>query len=170
MKNEKSEQLCHILENVNSWLHFTEAKNAALIAFNIALLAALMSSELSNCCVILFSSIIIGLLISTVISLHSFKPVNTSLKKTDGSGLNINLLHYAYIASLESDEYLINLYKFYWKEPHMDIALIPQIERDYSEEIVQNSRITIRKQSCFEKAFYIDISMIFAIMIQVICA
>lgn len=170
MEKERSEQLHQFLDDVNTWLHFAEAKNAALIALNIALLAALVSSELSNYCVILFSSIIIGLLVSTAFSLYSFKSVNNSLKKADGSGININLLHYAYIASLERDEYLINLYRTYWKEADKDIASIPQIEKDYSEEIVQNSRITIRKQSYFKKALYIDMGVIFAIVIQVICA
>lgn len=48
MCENHSELLQQIFENINMWLHFAEAKNAAIIAFNIALLAALISSNLFN--------------------------------------------------------------------------------------------------------------------------
>lgn len=170
MEKERRELLQIFLENTNTWLHFAEAKNAALIVFNIALLTALINSKLSDFCVMLFTGIIIGLLISTMLSLYSFKPINKSLKKTDAMEIDENLLHYAYIASMDRNEYIIKLYDCYWNEKSKDIALIPQIEKDYSEEIVQNSKITMKKQSYFKKAFYIDIIMIFAVVLLAICA
>ena len=45
MENNNNDLLYTIFQNVNAWLHFVEAKNAALIAFNIAVLSALMGSN-----------------------------------------------------------------------------------------------------------------------------
>lgn len=159
-----------ILDSVNMWLHFIEAKNAALIAFNIALLTALMSSFQLGFGIILFSFIIVGLLISTILLLISFTPINKTLSKVNGTDIKPNLLHYAYIASLETNDYLEKLYDTYGgslnKKENDDCA----IEKEYAEEIVQNSRITIKKQTYFKKALYIDIILIFAIIALVICA
>lgn len=48
--NSIVEMLETIFSNVNSWLNFAEAKNAALMAFNIAMLVfhRLLKNRLSN--------------------------------------------------------------------------------------------------------------------------
>ncbi len=167
---ERSEFLQQLLENTNTWLHFAEAKNAALIAFNVAIIAAFINSNLSVICKPLFTGIIIGLLISTIIALCSFKPINKYLIKSDNADINLNLLHYAYVASLEKNEFLKKIYTVYWQETFINTSIIPQIEIDYAEEIIQNSRITLEKQTYFKKAFYIDIAMLSGLAILVIFA
>ncbi len=168
MCENHSELLQQIFENINMWLHFAEAKNAAIIAFNIALLAALISSNLFN--IVIFSWTAVGLLLSTLLSLLSFKPSNKAAKKVISESMDSNLLHYAFIASLEIDEYLEKLNKSYWKNQYQDGSEFPQIERDYSNEIIQNSRITLKKQFYFKIALYIDFAMIILTCILVICS
>lgn len=170
MCENHSELFQQIFENINTWLHFAEAKNAAIIALNIAMIAALFSSNLSAVSMVLFSGISIGLLLSTLISLVSFRPNNKTIAKIVSKDIDPNLLHYAYIASLETDEYLKELYKNYWKKPCQDCSNFPQIEKDYSNEIIQNSRITMRKQRYFKGALYIDFVIIVLTCILVICA
>lgn len=149
-KDERTELLQRIFENVNSWLHFVEAKNAALIAFNIALMAAFVDSSLFCKCRIFGNCIIIGICLSTIVAIRSFIPLNKEIKKVEKGDIKENLLHYAYIASLEVNEYIRKLYKRYFEKNISNISEVMQIERDYCEEIIQNSRITIRKQRYFK--------------------
>lgn len=162
--------LQQIFDNVNNWLHFAEAKNAALIAFNIALMAVIVDTNLFSSYILLFSIIIIGLLISTIFALYSFKPINETLKKTSNSNLEENLLHFAYIASLEQEEYIKKLYDHYWGERNKDINVVPMLYKDYCNEIIANSRITLRKQVYFKYSFYIVILVIIVIGMLVVCA
>lgn len=162
--------LQQIFDNVNNWLHFAEAKNAALIAFNIALMAVIVDTNLFSSYILLFSIIIIGLLISTIFALYSFKPINETLKKTSNSNLEENLLHFAYIASLEQEEYIKKLYDHYWGERNKDINDVPMLYKDYCNEIIANSRITLRKQAYFKYSFYIVMLAIIVIGMLVVCA
>ena len=162
--------LQQIFENVNNWLHFAEAKNAALIAFNIALLAVIVESNWAEAYILLFSIIVIGLLLSTIFAILSFKPINKILEKVDNINLEENLLHFAYIASLEQEEYIRKLYDHYWGESNKDVNNVPKLEIDYCHEIIANSRITIRKQRYFRYSFYIIVFVIIAIAVLVICA
>lgn len=169
MNEERRVLLQQIFDNVNGWLHFAEAKNAALIAFNVALLASLMSSDLLKGSAMLFSAIIIGLLISIMISLWSFKPINNKLEKTCSANLKENLLHFAYIASLERDEYIKKIHNYYWNEPSIDINSVSRLECDYCEEIIENARIAMKKQCYFRVGFYIALVVIVAIGVLTIC-
>ena len=155
MMEDRIELWERIFANVNSWLHFVEAKNAALIAFNIALMAAFMDSSLFDTCKIFGRCIIVGICLSTIVAIISFIPLNKEIKKVDKGDIKENLLHYAYIASLEVNEYIKKLYMRYFEKNISNISEVPQIERDYCEEIIQNSRITIRKQRYFKIALNI---------------
>ena len=59
------------LDRINYWLQFAEAKNAAVIAFVVAILAVIWTSDYSDnpCMVIIISMLYIT---SLVISLYSF--------------------------------------------------------------------------------------------------
>lgn len=150
---DKTSLLQQIFENVNTWLHFAEAKNAALIAFDIALLTIIVDSGLSKTCILLFSINIVSLLLSIIFALYSFKPINEMLEKCDNMSLDLNLLHFAYIASLEQEEYIKKLYYYYWNESDKNINDVPKLEKDYCYEIISNSRITLRKQKYFSYGF-----------------
>ena len=173
MNSEYSERLAllqQIFDNVNNWLHFAEAKNGALIAFNIAFMTVIMDSNLEQYSLILYTILMVGMAISTFAILLSFKPINKELPKTDVENIKVNLLHYAYIASLEKEEYMKALYAGYWNETNKNINSIPQIEKDYCAEIIENARITMRKQKFFKDGFRIVLLMILVFIVLVICA
>lgn len=48
------------------------------------------------------------------------------------------------------NEYLVELYKSYWKNEVVDFDKISQEEKDLAQEIVMNSRIAVRKQNLFK--------------------
>lgn len=164
MNEDRTKLLQQILDNVNNWLHFAEAKNAAIIAFNIAVLAALVGSDLSKAFEPLFSAIVIGLMISIMYSILSFKPINIKLNKTEKANIEENLIHFAYIASLDCDEYIKKLYGYYWGETNIDVNTVPRLEIDYCKEIVENSRITMKKQYYFKISLNIVLFVIMGIM------
>lgn len=166
--NDRSELLQRIFDNTNSWLHFLEAKNGAMIAFNVAMAAFLAETSVAEGCSLLSSVIFIGLIMSMAVSMWAFYPVNDSMKKPSGKIVTANLLHYAYIASLERDQYLQKLYGRYWGETGKNIGSFPQLERDYCEEIISNVRITLRKQTCFNISFFIDIIVMVFLMISIV--
>lgn len=169
-QNGQIELLQKIFDDTNTWLHFAEAKNAALIAFNIALITAITSFDILEAVLPLTILIIAGLIVSTLSSIWSFKPINTMLKKPALKDMNTNLLHFAYIASLEPDEYLLKLYSTYWGVSDIASEALPQIEKAYSSQIIENARITLRKQKCFTIGLYIVIFMILCLIGLVICA
>ena len=72
MENKELDELLEkIFSNVNSWLNFAEAKNAANVGFVVACLAAIFSLEDMNA---LLYTICFFLVISGMFSLISFLP------------------------------------------------------------------------------------------------
>lgn len=169
-QKDKMELLQRIFDNVNHWLHFAEAKNAALTAFNVALMASIIETDLFQEYFLCATLLVTGLIASAIAAIWSFKPINKKLEKTSKGEANENLLHFAYIASLEQDEYAKKLYNRYWGEKDKDIAHVPPLERDYCEEIVENARITMRKQKWFKISFYIDLGVLIFLGVLFICA
>lgn len=168
--NSSLDRLQNILDNVNNWLHFIEAKNGALIAFNIALISAFIGSDFINVCHFIFYGVIFGLLLSTFFSLWSFRPINKTLPKTELRGLQENLLHYAYIASLDKTEFIVSFYERYMNEHIENTSTIPKLDLDYFDEIIQNARITTIKQIFFNRAFTTLIITLCVILGMIICA
>ena len=83
LQNEQITLLREILNTTNTWLHFAEAKNAALIAFNVALTAAILSADFPKSSLPLAACALICLTLSTIAALWAFKPINHELKKRD---------------------------------------------------------------------------------------
>lgn len=169
---EQIEMLQNIFDNTNTWLHFVEGKNAALIAFNVTMIATITEMGLTENYLLLTSIILIGLILSTITALWSFKPINgnINIKPFPMDRVSENLLNYAYISSLESDEYLKKLYEKYWNRPDKDRDTFQQMEKDYCKEITENSKITVRKQNCFKMSFYIILITLILLLIVLICA
>lgn len=95
--NSIVEMLETIFSNVNSWLNFAEAKNAALMAFNIAMLAVTWGSTENAGKNILFYGVNLAIVISTIIALKSFKPDKGKCKEETGViKENDNLLFYRF--------------------------------------------------------------------------
>lgn len=162
---DRIELLQNIFDNTNSWLHFAEAKNASLSAFNVALIAIVAELKSSTSFSIL---IMIGLILSSIVTIWSFAPINTAPEKTPFGFLPENLLHFAYIASLEPEQYVQKLYATYWNIPNKDLDTVPQIEKDYCKEITENARITMKKQTCFQKGLRICIFTLASLIASII--
>ena len=89
--NEKQCLLQQIYENVKSWVHFIEAKNAALITADLSIIAILFASNLPK--YLLFNISITLLLISLICALLSFKPIN-EFKKVSTRNIKQNIINF----------------------------------------------------------------------------
>lgn len=168
-QDNRAALLQQVLDSVNNWLQFAEAKNAALIAFNVAVIGVILGSDLYEKSLLLSSFIVGGFVASTGVVLYAFWPVNKEIEK-NRKDVAENLLHYAYIATLTSNEYLEKLAERYWGRMEGQEGESLQLERDYCREIVENARIIIRKQRCFKIGLAVVLVMLCLLVVSVISA
>lgn len=183
------DKLKYIFENTNNWLNFAEAKNAAILAFNIALIAAITSTDILENYVTIMYIIIAILTLSSIVSVLSFVPktnnsfsnkiykhsigkIDKIIEKIFKDDIEENLLFYGYISQFEigqSDEYLQKMISSYDIEEKD--RKITGFEKELAEEIIINSRITQRKYNYFKASMYIlIIGMILLLVILILCA
>lgn len=159
-----------IFSNVNEWLKFAEAKNAALIAFHLgSIFGAATIITQSECGTIpqlilkyLYSFIILSS-VGLFFTLFSFWPqtkIEAVLSKkiedifySRTPMTNGNLLFYGYINDCGKDQYLSELCRCYSKNP----TNCTKLELDYINQIVTNSRIAVRKYFYFKIALLLTI-------------
>ena len=143
------------LERTNYWLSFAEAKNGAIIAINVALIAGLITvfDKAQIFCVIAISVF----LVSCIVSLISFIP-NTKRRPDKNEIENTgekNLLFYGDIASIGTiEEYIKLSINRYFSNEEMDI--VNELVYDLASEVLINSRITVKKYKNFKNAVKID--------------
>lgn len=166
MENKELDELLEkIFSNVNSWLNFTEAKNAANVGFVVACLAAIFSLEDVNALLLnaLLYTICIFLVISGMFSLISFLPKlgNKVIRKiplfskdkkriTDDD----NLIFFENIKEYSGEVYIKQVCKMYFNK---DEYTPTKYQLDLSDEIVYNSNVASCKYKLFKKAIYLDI-------------
>lgn len=169
---EKLDFLEKIFENINHWLGFAEAKNAALVAFNIALAAALSTlTATEGNTVFLTIIILICLIISSLIILLSFIPKNTiCLDSPSLTSIPDNLIYYGNISKFAKTDYIKAFYRRYWDNPDVDIHAIPKVLEDYFDEILTNAKITCKKQIYFKCGAALDITALILISLLIISA
>lgn len=162
MEDEKLDELLNkIFSNVNSWLSFAEAKNAANIALVVACIAAIFSLDSIN---VLLYVICILFSVSGICSLISFIPrlgekivrkfprlAEKMVKKKDK---NENLLFFEAIKKYSGNEYAEQVSKLYLQTNKKDFS---RYQLDLANEIVYNSGIASRKYKFFLVAAYIDV-------------
>lgn len=139
------------LQQTNYWLSFAEAKNAAIIVFNVTLIGLLFDSLNVNHIMFLISSILF--VVSCLISLYSFLPnMNSKAKNTiDEENCERNLIFYGDIAKIgKTEEYIKLTIKEYFPEIE-DIAL-SKLAKDAASEVHINSQITVNKMNLFKRA------------------
>lgn len=158
------------LEHTNYWLSFAEAKNAALLAFNIAVIAFVADFQKDFP---VFSTIVmVAFIISSAVCLWSFLPnvASSAETKTGAYTEKTNLLFWKDIAELKDAE----LYRKSVRERYF--SQVDESERDkkifvdYSNEIQINSRIAADKYKIFKRALCIDFVAFFLIVILLILA
>lgn len=181
MMSKMEDNIKDIFSNVNEWLKFAEAKNAALIAFNLGSIfgaATVLTQKdvsipqpISN---YLYSFIILSI-VGLFFALFSFLPQTKielvlSNKIEDlflfkNSKIEDNLLFYGYISNCDRDLYLSKL----CESCNKDVKDCSQLELDYINQILVNSRITVRKYLYFSFAlFFTIIALLSPILLPVV--
>lgn len=165
MENILKDDLKYIFGNVNHWLGVAEAKNAGLLAFNIAFISALLSSDIFSKCFTLEVIILIFFLISTTISLIALTPLTAKIKlKKPRINSNDNPLFFQDIIKYEYTDYLDYVKNRY----HTSNDLCGKCEMDLAQEIVENSKNACVKYNLFKKALFLDVMAVVIIVIVVI--
>ena len=149
------------LERTNYWLSFAEAKNAGLIAINIAIIGILMEKgkilEMGRVAVLLC------LLASSIICIVSFYPNMKSKEKKEQTSEAKNLVFYRDIAEFESEEkYTTKVLNDYFGINREDTDAtnrddVSALSADLAAEVFINSKITVRKYSTFRWSVILDI-------------
>lgn len=164
MKDFLKEQL----ERTNYWLSFAEAKNAALVALNIAVIAVCTQIDFLD--VTMQVLLCVLFIASTFCCLKSFSPkINNKATGDDTIATeNYNLIFYADVVKIgNADKYLDKLqenYEFEFHEKEKNEC------RDLAEEIIINSEITMSKYRLFKKAIKIDMITILVFIVCLIIA
>lgn len=161
MENKELDELLEKnFSNVNSWLNFAEAKNAANIAFVVACIAAIFSLDDMN---VLLYILCLFLIISGMCSLVSFLPrlgnkvaskIPSNSKNRKRKAKEDNLIFFENIKEYSGDTYLKQVCKLYFDENKYNPT---KYQLDLSDEIVYNSDIVSRKYKLFKVAVYLDI-------------
>lgn len=154
------ENLRTIFANVNEWLKFAEAKNAALVAANGAALFGALGlltgdKPLASWLHLYLIELAVCLLAGLVIAFISFLPeiqIPQARARTPRPGEN--LLFYGDIALHSPDTYLNALRSLYGFQ---NDPAVP-IESHYAEQIVVNSRIAVRKYRRFNNALWMTLA------------
>ena len=174
-KNELIEHLEKVHASIAEWVKFAEAKNAALLVFDMSLLAVYQQFYIEWLSLI---GIII-IVISGLITLWTFSPNAGNRKnlrfKNSGQGSKIegvkNLYYWGAIAACQdTKDYLAKTRDRYFSTiPHQEIETDKRAY-DIAEEIYINSKIAANKYGMFKRALTIDMA-VFALSILVfICA
>lgn len=162
--------LLNELERVDKWLDFGEAKNAALVAFNVAVLSVNMDFGFP----LLLTILRIFTVLSMAISLLSFWP-NMGKKVGDiklklylnDSGTN-NYLYFFNIACLNDGTEYLQIVKSRYLIEEIDITRTYCC--DLANEIIINSWIAVKKYQYFHMALMFDFIALFFVVLIFICA
>lgn len=182
-ENEPLEELKNILNQINNWLQFAEAKHGALLAINLVLIFecvdffySINKEEISGNKCFLFI-IIILYCISTILSFISFVPkINTILGKISVfkklilivKKIKLNffykdkernnkkiLIFYGDICKYnDCKEYLKD---FFYRYFNIRKTNFEKIYIDYTSEILINSRIALSKYRLFKYSILLEI-------------
>lgn len=158
------------LERTTTWLSFAEAKNAAIVAFNIALAQICFDSlEKANIPAIIYLALS-ALAIATFISLSSFAPKLFAHPTIEPKGLGkkerpINLLFFGSIAEISDEKELLQEIKRQYFQDDSNIVN-NQMDTDLGKELLENSRIANRKYKLFNCALAFDILTIVMLVVD----
>ena len=170
-EHEKVQELLQgIFDNINNWLVFAEAKNAAIIAFNIACFSILFGIKEYADAGILFYIVCVGMVISSMLALISFLPqMGKYAKNTKGHSVCDNLLFYKDIAGYGGTEYFKAVIKQYYKKDILDSEIL-KLEKDLSDEITYNATVIERKYRWFGYALKVELGMLILLIAMIIIA
>ncbi len=153
------EQLYRVLNIVNDWLKFAEAKNAMIIAFNSASIYGITqlfnlnyiknSEQITNYLIF----VILLLVFSTISSLISFAPRVKIIKGGWYAPGDVpNVLFFEYLKTKTNEDLIKEI------TGELNVNLYATLEKDIAEQIKQNSIIASRKYSYFTIAIWLTIA------------
>ncbi|MCM1257859.1 MAG: DUF5706 domain-containing protein [Roseburia sp.] len=147
---EQRDFLNKSLDSMNYWLQFAETKNAAMIAFVVAMLAVIYGGEVINHLVLKIVITIIYV-ISLLLSVISFYPkYKKDVWACDGTyEVNDNLLFWKDISKYSVNDYLKAVSGKLFQDENERFDLF---QRMYAEEMITNARIAKAKYLLFEAA------------------
>ncbi len=166
--NSMEEKLYQIFMNVNDWLRFSEAKNAALIAFAaVTLFGAMQTAIGPNCpkpismCLLSYA-VLSGL--GLLAALFSFLPQLSIawLWKTRKPARADNLLFFGHLESYNEKGLIDEIKRKYGLKSERQ-----GIEYDLANQIIQNSKIAMKKYRIFTIALWFVISGILSPVIVI---
>jgi hypothetical protein len=160
-ESRMKELLQSIFCNVNDWLKYAEAKNAAFLAFLGAAIFCILQvipekSDMSLLILLYFGQLLIFFSAAVVVVLLSFTPI-IRIPKLIGrqkEHTNENLLFYGDIVNYDSRGYLEAVSKSYCIDYDKNSKLL----FDYAEQIIVNSQIAIRKYVAFNISIWLGLA------------
>ena len=163
------------LDRINTWLNFAEAKNAALIALNIALIAV-MVNIFSNAKVLTVITVAAAM-VSSFICLISFLPnlTNTPGNNITAVGQNPNLIYFGDISNISTSggmtqNYVNAVVDKYFADGPKDKIKADAFIVDLASEIIINSQITVKKYQLFKWALRTDVAAFILTVVTFIVA
>ncbi len=153
------DKLKFIFANVNEWLKFAEAKNAALTVFNSAIVIGVIQSYNSICSTLQYYAILLGAMafISVCFNIFSFMPTanlffisEKELFKESYSKKRLmckSIFHTSHISVYPHHEFLIKVYEYYSIPQPVNFL---QAELDLAHQITTNSQIAHIKYLIFK--------------------
>lgn len=149
-----------ILAQANDWLKFAEAKNAALVVFNAAVLVAVVQLVFEHppthsalkLYLASMSAFIGG---GMLVALFSFLPKTSIPLLSAGERPNPrdNLIFFGAAKKYSTQDYLREVNARYGMEQHTNARW----EQDIAEQVVTNARIAVWKYTCFKIALWATI-------------
>ena len=146
MDKDSEDVLSDILNKVNSWLKFAEAKNSFLLAFNGAALWTVIKPALDNtqsyCSKIYYLNVGVFAVVGIIFTLIGILAQSTSPLKYNFQGGKRNLFFFKHIATFSPEEYLRLIEETLGLSPQKSSSAFSLF---ISEQIIANSRITCTK-------------------------
>lgn len=166
------ELLKDMLLRVNSWLTFAETKNAALLGFNVALIAFAYKLQDDLGCTAILEPVYVICLGVVFLAFLSLCPnlLNYSSPKTeitDSDKQKSNLWFYGDIKKYSENDYVKELYKRYLGK---DVKKneITRLELDIAQEIIINSGIACRKYKLFKISCFAELAAIVLLVLSIL--
>lgn len=159
--NDVETKLLRIFDLVNDWLRFAEAKNGALLAFCSAAIFGLL--KFPGDWVVITPSfkaglavVVVFLLLAILISIWSFLPQTTRLEiilwpAADERKETDNLIFFGDICKYSAEDLFDRLCDRY-SAPNEHSHQQRQYLQDLANQVVVNSKITMRKFRLFQRA------------------
>lgn len=157
------------LDRANYWLAYAEAKNAAIIALNIAIVAAFISASFTYNLYRVAGSL---LFIASVVSLISFWPFLASvIIPRRKNKLAENYIYFGDIALVDNKESYIDFIVDSYFSGRQINACDRKLVSDFASEIIYNSRLATGKFFFSRVALILDLIALLLVIVQfLVCA